>query len=197
MLARLPLYEFPSFRTLLPSSFLKFWALRSIGGEVVRRSPLVVAVLEGLPVFTMNRNGRVPTKSNHGARPCSSVGRKSRHPLNRTKPIWKTYPFGLKHREHKNLWKMGKTHWKKVKKYRPQEVLEKHVYIAKRLQELSIVPQASPAPPRIHPRLEARQVQRVPSRKAVDRDPRIHEFFGLPKPKKVMKRVAVNWRKRQ
>ena len=30
------------------------------------------------PLFMLNRNKRKPTKSNHGARPCSSYGRKSR-----------------------------------------------------------------------------------------------------------------------
>ena len=40
-------------------------------------------IAEAEPMECMNRNKRIPKKSNHGARPCSSVGRKARNSARR------------------------------------------------------------------------------------------------------------------
>lgn len=82
----------------------------------------------------------MPKKANHGSRPCSSVGRKSRRTNNRIVPIYKTWPIAKNHRRKRNLELLGKTHWKQWKKRTPQEVVAQKIYIAERLKELALVP---------------------------------------------------------
>lgn len=59
-------------------------------------------------IMRMNRNKRKPKTANHGARPCSSVGRASR------RPFYKGNPFGHDVKVHKE-WPKGKNNRQRLK----------------------------------------------------------------------------------
>jgi len=114
-------------------------------------------------IFLMNRNKRVPKPANHGARPCSSVGRKARDPWNSKKPFFKSWPKGERHRRDQNLLRMGKTKWKAHKIKTPQRVCNEKIYIGQRLNELAVRPTEAGETPRSTSRLyRARQTKNIP-----------------------------------